>query len=134
MQNVKHMYMSCQRHDAQGDQQVMAPLSQLRVNPAPPFAITGLDHASPLIYRDCPGKIYILLFTCAVTCVRHLELVSSLSGDENLLAFRRFISRRRMPALIMSDNFKEFKSAAAAKEFRVSGLETPSKFIAPDAP
>ena len=36
---VKHMFMPCRRQNAQCGEQVMAFLPQLRVNPAPPFAI-----------------------------------------------------------------------------------------------
>ena len=104
---VKHFCVPCQRHDAPGGEQAMAPLPNLRVNPAPPFSVTGLDHAGPLYCCDFRGKkFYVLLFTCAVVQALHLESVSSLSCDETMLALRRFISRWGMPSVSMSDNAK----------------------------
>ena len=115
--------MQCQHMDSHCGKQVMVYLPQLRVNPAPPFAISSLDHAGPLLC--CPGiKICMLLFTCVVTNAFLSELVSSLSGEETLLAIWRFISRRGMPAVPVSDNAKVF-NAVAAKKVRVLGPEGP---------
>ena len=56
------------------------------------------------------------LFTCASTRAVHLELTRSLSVQVFLLAFRRFASRRGLPATLNSDNAKTFKSSC--KEIR----------------
>ena len=96
----------------------------------PPFSVTGLDCAGPRYCCDFPGKKF-LLFTCAVVRALHLELVSSLSCDETMLALRRFIFRRGMPLVCMSDNAKCFQ-AAAVQKLRILGPEGPEwKFIAP---
>ncbi|GBM38558.1 hypothetical protein AVEN_110219-1 [Araneus ventricosus] len=42
-----------------------------------PFEVSGIDFAGPLILRD-GSKVYIALFTCAVTRGIHLELIYSL--------------------------------------------------------
>ena len=43
----------------------------------------------------------------------HLELTADLSTVSFLQAFRRFTSRRGLPATILSDNAKTFKSASS---------------------
>ena len=133
--DVKKRCMSCQRLDAQPYKQSMAPLPEERVNKAPPFSVTGIDHAGPLYCADHPGKkFYILLFTCAVVRPVHLELVDSMSCEDTLLALRRFIARRGMPCIIWSDNAKGF-IAASAKLLEKHGPQGPDwKFIAPRSP
>ena len=56
--------------------------------------------------------MYICLFTCAVIRAIHLEVVEDLTVDAFLRAFRRFISRRGIPELVISDNAQTFKAAA----------------------
>ena len=94
-----------------------------RVSDDPPFTHVGLDFAGPLYVRDGvhrseegTRKTYICLFTCASTRAIHLELTPSLNVETFLLAFRRFTSRRGLPATLLSDNAKTFKSAS--KEIR----------------
>ena len=73
--------MTCQRQDSKACSQPVAPLPELRVKSAPPFAVTGLDYAGPLFCIDLPSKkLYILIFTCAVVRSVHLELTDSLSA------------------------------------------------------
>jgi len=90
-----------------------------RVSDDPPFTYTGIDFAGPLYVQhrgsDDGGecKAYICLFTCASTRAIHLELTNSLSVDQFLLAFRRFVGRRGLPATVWSDNAKTFKSSAS---------------------
>ncbi|GFY62146.1 integrase catalytic domain-containing protein [Trichonephila inaurata madagascariensis] len=85
--------------------------SRDRIEQSPPFAVTGLDFARPIYVKNSKEKFYILLCTCAVTRALHLELVTSLTTEAFLLAFRRFISRRGLCTIIYSDNAKTFKRA-----------------------
>ena len=62
-------------------------------------------------------KAYICLFTCASTRAIHLEVVTSLTVESFIRAFRCFCARRGLPSTIIRDNVKTFKSAA--KEIRV---------------
>ena len=132
---VKRGCVACQRFDALPPVQPMAPLPKERVTQAPPFSVTGLDHAGPLYCGDYPGKkFYVLLFTCAVTRAVHLELVDSLSCEETLLAMRRFFARRGVCTILWSDNAKGFV-AASTRLLETMGTEGPEwKFIAPRAP
>ena len=91
-----------------------------RVSDDPPFTHVGLDFAGPLNivneHANESSKVYVCLFTCASTRAVHLELCKSLDVQDFLLAFRRFASRRGLPATINSDNAKTFKSSS--KEIR----------------
>lgn len=67
-----------------------------------PFTDTGVDFTGALHIKGKGGnqeKVYICLFTCANTKAVHLELVSNLTEEAFLLAFRRFATicpRRRL--------------------------------------
>ena len=93
-----------------------APLPRSRVTPARPFSRTGVDFAGPLYVRtdrgSCPVKTYVAVFTCAVVRAVHLELVSSLTTEDFVKAYRRFCARRGSPASLMSDNASTFRGAA----------------------
>ena len=90
----------------------------------PPFTHIGLDFAGPLHVKEArkssqesdfeSNKVYVCLFTCAST--RTVELTRELNVQDFLLAFRRFASRRGLPATIQSDNAKTFQSSS--KEIR----------------
>ena len=56
--------------------------------------------------------MHILLLTCAVSRAIHLEVCESLSLSDFLLAFRRFVSRRGFPKLVVSDNAQTFVGAS----------------------
>ena len=61
-------------------------------------------------------KCYILLITCSSTYAIHLEVTCDVNATSLLLALRQFISRKGIPRVIFSDNFKSFK-ASIVKEF-----------------
>ena len=132
---VKNECISCRRQESKAFSDIRAPLPEVRVKPTAPFSITGLDHGGPLYCCDMPGeKFYILLFTCAVTRALHFELVGSLSGEITYMAIRRFMARRGIPAIIMSDNAKGFESEKK-KIVATFGTDGPSwKNIAPLSP
>ena len=55
-------------------------------------------------------KSYVLLFVCFATKAVHLELLSDLTSEAFIAAFKRFISRRDRPAHMYSDNGTTFVS------------------------
>ena len=57
-------------------------------------------------------KVYVALFTCSTSRAIHLELVPDLSTETFLLCFKRFVSRKGIPSLVVTDNAKTFKSAS----------------------
>ena len=79
-------------------------------------------------------KHYILPLTCAATRALHLELVSSLSMEDFLLAFRRFAASRGMPSVITSDNAKAFVAAKQALSDMYGGLAPEWRYIVPRSP
>ena len=71
---------------------------QARSRPAPTFSQVGVDFAGPISLKlghtrkPVIVKAYIGLFVCLVTKAVHIELVSDLSTDDFLAAFRRFVA------------------------------------------
>ena len=79
----------------------------------PPFTFTGVDFFCPIItkaaYRgSLRNKRYGALFTCFHTRAVHLEVAQSLSTDDFLKAFSRFISKRSRPGIMFSDQETNF--------------------------
>ena len=107
----------CQRHGGKTFPHLAPPnLPNYRVDNALPWTNTGVDYGGPLyvLNRSNPSektteKVYISLFTCALTRVIHLELVKNCSAEQFLLAFRRFTGRRGLPHMLISDNAKNLK-------------------------
>ena len=92
-------------------------LPACRVSDDPPFVHTGLDFAGPLyvqelVDRGNNAKVYICLFTCASTRAIHLELTCGMNVNSFILVFRRFVVRQGLPATLLSDNAKIFKSTS----------------------
>ena len=90
-------------------------LPSFRVKEATPFSTVGVDFAGPLFIRKegkQMGKVYIVLYTCSVTRVVHLDLVEDMSAPVFLRSFRKFVARRGTPALVVSDNAKTLKASA----------------------
>ena len=100
---LKRYCLNCQRHDSRSQVTPEPPLPVDRVVLTAPLSTVGVDHAGPLYARDAgETKFYILLFTCAVIRAVHLELVGSLSTQDTVLAFCRFVSRRGHPNIVYS--------------------------------
>ena len=112
-------------------------LPSFRVHCDHPFENVGIDYAGPLYYivnsQDKTfGKCYILLITCCVTRAVHLELVENFTAPTLILALGRFIARRGVARIIVSDNFKTFKSDSIKKFISSNNIEW--KFILEKAP
>ena len=96
----------------------LPPLPKGRVGSATPFAVTGIDFTGTLYVKEPSGecKAYICLFTCASTRVIHLEIVTDLSAETFLLAFRRLFGRRSLPSIVLSDNASTYLVATEELE------------------
>ena len=92
------------------------PLPQARVQEGPPFDVTGVDFTGAMYVKNegsfGESKVYVCLFTCACTRAVHLEVVTDLSEETFMLAFRRFAARRSLPRLVISDNASTYMSAS----------------------
>lgn len=92
-------------------------LPSFRVREDYAFSCVGVDFAGPLYARSWNNgaremtKTYVVLFTCATSRAVHLELVLSLDAETFTLCLKRFVSRRGLPQLMVSDNAKTLKSA-----------------------
>lgn len=94
----------------------MGELPKQRVIPSPPFSVTGIDYAGPILvkqgsYRPKQIKAYIAVFVCLATKAIHLELVSDLTTDAFIAALRRFVGQYGAPSEIHSDNGTNFHGA-----------------------
>jgi len=71
------------------------------------FTMTGIDFTGTLYVQinGVKSKVYICLFTCATTQGVHLEIVTDLTTDT------RFMSRKSLPRIIVSDNASTCLSA-----------------------
>ncbi|GFT46267.1 integrase catalytic domain-containing protein [Trichonephila clavipes] len=96
----------CRKYVTKSIDQLTSPLLSDRTNQTPAFSVRDLDFAGPLYVNNFGElqKSYIVLFTCRVTRALHLELVSDMTTNSFLLAFRRFLARRGNCKVIYSDN------------------------------
>ena len=88
-QRIKSVLVKClifKRYNACPGVQNTVPLPQDRIQEFPPFADTRLDFAGPFFTKD-NKKVYVLLFTCAVTRALHTEACTTLGTETFLLAF-----------------------------------------------
>ena len=91
-------------------------LPLFRVLDGPPFTFIGVDFAGLLYSKSSPpckedDKVWICLFTCAVTHAVHLEVVD-ISVSTFIRCLKHFVCRRGLPHGIVSDNGKTFQGAA----------------------
>lgn len=70
-----------------------------------------MDYLGPLSIKNETGivKRWVALFTCFTTRAIHLELVDNLSAESFIHVLRRFIARRGLPRLVLSDNASQFQ-------------------------
>ena len=92
----------------------MANLPEARVEESPIFSHTGVDFFYPFFIKEkkfrnrTQVKAYGCVFICMATKAVHIEIVSNLTTEGFLGAFRRFISRRAIPMHVYSDNGNNF--------------------------
>src|SRR5207237_1448031 len=103
--------VKCRRFTTKPAEVTETALPEDRVRTAKAFEVTGVDLAGPLFLQD-GSKVWLVLYTCAVYRAVHLELVTSLSTEEFILALIRFIGRRGRPSVIHSDNGTNFAGAS----------------------
>ncbi|EYC27487.1 hypothetical protein Y032_0009g755 [Ancylostoma ceylanicum] len=92
----------------------MGPLPKERVTESPPFTYTGVDLMGPILIKGLQSeeaKRYVVLFTCLVTRLVHLEIATDLSAKSFIFTLKRFIARRGVPQKIISDNGTNFQLA-----------------------
>ena len=118
-----------------------AQLPYFRVQRCFPFQNTGLDYLGALLVRQVFDsddnnmyKVYVVLHTCTVTRAVHLDLVPDLSASSFLRSLKRFIGRRGLPALIISDNATCFKNEEVRLSEELPNMGVKWKFIVEASP
>ncbi len=117
LKKISRTCPQCQRAYAKPLSCQMGLLPASRTTPAPPFDKTGVDFAGPLLikqgYTRKPVllKTYVSVFVCLATKAIHLELCASLSTEDFLATFKRFVARRGCPSAMFSDNGTNFVGA-----------------------
>lgn len=108
----------CYRTKPRSQYQLMGSLPAASVTPSRAFLHTALDYAGPIWTRTSKGrghkanKAWIALFICLASKAIHLELVSDLTSECFIAAFRRFTARRGHCSDIYCDNGTNFVGAA----------------------
>ena len=80
-----------------------------------PFQVVGVDYAGPIRYQKRgkqEGKAYIIVYACSLTRAMYLELTKTMSTEEFLSTFKRFVARKGRPLKVYSDNAKTFVAGA----------------------
>jgi len=125
--------ITCTRHAARTQHQLMGNLPAYQITPVRPFVRCGVDYAGPFTLRAIPSrskvtfKAYLAIFVCFTTRAIHLKVVSSLSTEAFLATLRRFISRRGRPSDIYSDCGTNFVGAANEIKMLLKNPTTISK-------
>ncbi|GFU87976.1 uncharacterized protein TNCV_1335451 [Trichonephila clavipes] len=103
----------CKIARAKCDKQIEIPLPAERLTPCKPFDTTGIDFAGPVWDRgtNSPKKSYIALFTCSTNRALHVDLVSDLTTNRFLMAFRRFVGQCGLSHTIYMDSATTFQAA-----------------------
>lgn len=114
---IVHACVVCKRHSFKNAEQQMAPLPLTRTTPSRAFSSIGVDYCGPVQIKVRPGrtniilKAYICVFVCLVTRAVHLELVSDMTTQAFIAAFRRLVARRGQVKEIVSDHGTNFVGA-----------------------
>lgn len=110
-----HKCVNCFKVNAKPMNQFMANLPAVRVNPLErPFTNTALDYTGAFMvkFSNVRGfkshKSYVAIFVCMATRAMHIELVSSLTADAFIAAYRRLVARRGIIKNLYSDNGTNF--------------------------
>lgn len=117
---AKSVIYNCNKYKKHRVKRLPAPttsqLPEFRTTFTEPLAVTGVDFAGPLLYRDrkqkSADKAYVILYTCASTRAVHLKLVKGMGVADFQRSFKEFVARRGIPSKIISDNAKTFKAGS----------------------
>ncbi|XP_063994038.1 uncharacterized protein LOC135171437 [Diachasmimorpha longicaudata] len=119
-QRVRYLIRNCRqciRAKPPPTDYVMGNLPAARVTETRPFLNVGVDYCGPFYLKEKKHrnrnkiKVWISVFVCFVVKAVHLEVVSDLTKEGFIAAFKRFTSRRGKPMNVYSDNGKNFVGA-----------------------
>nr|CAI5862749.1 unnamed protein product [Callosobruchus analis] len=113
----------CFRFSLSQEKYLMGSLPKARITPARPFLSVGVDFTGPFMTKTHKGrshkilKSFVAIFVCLAVKAIHIEIVSDLTTECFLAAFRRFTSRRGSCSHVVSDNGTTF--VGASKELKL---------------
>ena len=87
-----------------------APLPEYRTKVDFPFTSTGVDYLGPLLVKNIfkpekeLHKVHVVLYTCATSRAVHLDLVPDTTCIAFVRSLKRFIGRRGISNVYISDN------------------------------
>ena len=117
IRSITRSCVTCRRHLAKPNSQLMGQLPKERVTPDAVFNNVGVDYAGRLYIKQGSTrkpvivKAYVCVFVSLSTRAVHLEAVSDLTSEAFIACLRRFISRRGKPTLLWSDHGRNFIGA-----------------------
>ena len=139
IRSLIHRCTICRRYEGKSYSYPQSPaLPEYRLYGEFAFKNIGVDYAGPLHVRNIYGndkqmyKAWIVIITCASTRAICLDLVPDCSAATFILSFKRFISRRGVPSLVISDNGTQFASEQTQLFTLTKGIKW--KFNLPLAP
>ena len=113
LKSIIHRCFVCRRQRQLHSQPRMGNLPTYRFSLRPAvFKNVRLDNFGPFglsITKSKVDQFYCLIFTCFVTRAVHIELCERTTCSSTLLAIKRFVSRRGLPELLVSDNASNFQ-------------------------
>ena len=114
---IKNNCFFCKRLFKVTGEQIMAPLPEHRMGPAPVFSSTAVDLFSPLTFngtvnKRSTAKAWGVVFVCTATSLVHVEITESYSTEAFLLALRRFMSLHGEPKRFQSDQGTQLVAAS----------------------
>lgn len=125
--------VTCRRFRAQTAQQLMGNLPNGRITPMIKiFTHTGTDLCGPIMLRMSRGrniraqKGYIVIFICLTTRLIHIEIVTDLTSEAFIAAFKRLTGRKGHVVKLYCDNGTNF--VGAAKILELDGEDQISQF------
>ena len=117
VRSVRFNCVPCRKIEKKCCEQIMSPLPDVRLQPAPAWSSVSLDLFGPIeirgeVNKRSRGKAYGVLFNCLLTRAVHIDVAPDYSTDAFLQALRRFMSFRGSPTNIFSDPGSQLQGAA----------------------
>ena len=121
LDSLIHKCVVCLRLNQSSGKQLMADLPKDRVQPSPPFTGVGCDTFGPFHIKEKRTEVkrYGIVFTCLSSRAVPLEVVSDLSADSFICAFRRIQAIRGPVTKVRCDQGTNF--VGAKKELKTQG-------------
>jgi len=126
IKSIKSQCVVCKRLFGKPQVQKMADLPEERLESGNiPFTKAGVDCFGPFLCKQGRSEVkrYGLLVTCLSIRAIHIEMLYDMSTDSFLNGFRRFVSRRSTPELVLCDNGTNFVGAQSEVDRAKSELD-----------